>query len=246
MRWRGEKLLKLLFFTCGLFMLVTSCKKKTDDERPELELPELNTCKSVEAKAGLLSPGTGLYEYQSGGGVTIKINRGDIEGLTITLIDVSYPNQITYQLWGNTAESEEYAAMHENLNGKHIKNRIGSNRTIFFPDGTKLTCVAAGPDKSVTAISIYDGPNVHHINITCNKLEYSASNEAIAKRLDAMQPDGETSTYELTSTGLMFYNIYTEDTPGNKVEERINLGSLIYDEPKQIYDHYDDPRIAHT
>ncbi len=238
---RTGKLLKLLSFTCGLFLLFTHCKKKTNDE-----LPVLNTCKSVEAKAGLRSLGNGLYEYQSGGGVTIKINRGNIEGLTITLTDVSYPNQITYQLWGITDESEQYATMHENLNGKHIKDRMGSNRTIFFPDGTKLTCVAAGPNKSVTAISIYDGPNVHHLNITCDKVEYSGSDETIAKRLDAIQPDGETSTYELTSTGLMFYNIYTEDTPGNKVEQRINLGSLNNDNPKQVNDLYDDPRLAHT
>lgn len=238
---RSRNIVNLLSFVCCSFFLFTACKKKTEDG-----LPTLNTCKAVDAKAGLVSLGDGIYEYQSAGGVTIKIHRRDIGGLTITLTDTSYPNLITYQLWGITDESESYAAIHENLNGKHIKNRIGSNRTIFFPDGTKITCVAAGPDKSVTAISIYDGANVHHLNITCDKIEYSGSNEAIATRLDELQPDGETSTYELTSTGLMFYNIYTEDTPGNKVEKRVNLGSLVNDIPTQVNDLYDDPRLGHT
>ncbi len=239
---RPGKPVKLLSFACCSLFLFTACKKKTEDE-----LPTLNTCNAVEAKAGLVSLGNGIYEYQSAGGVTIKIHRRDVfEGLTITLTDASYPNTITYQLWGGTEESEHFSAMHENLNGKHIKDRIGNNRTIFFPDGTKITTVAAGPSKSVTAISIYDGPNVQHLNITCDKIEYSGSNEAIAKRLDELQPDGETSTYELTSTGLTFYNIYTEDTPGNKMEQRINLGSLVEDNPNQVNDLYDDPRLAHT
>ncbi|HRQ51216.1 MAG TPA: hypothetical protein PLR74_11805 [Agriterribacter sp.] len=200
----------------------------------------------MEAKAGLVSPGNGWYEYQSGGGVTIKIQQHvDFEGLRITLTDVSYPNHIEYEIWG-ISESGEHSAMHENLNGKHIKDRIGDNRTVFFPDGTKITCVAAGPNKSVTAISIYDGANAHHLNITCNTIEYSASNAAVAKRLDELQPDGETSTYELTDTGLMFYNIYTEDMPGNKVEQRVNLGALFNDNPNNVRDFYDDPRLDHT
>lgn len=64
------------------------------------------------------------------------------DGLTITMTDVSYPNRITYQLWGKSATGSLRAALHENLNGKHIKNRIGNNRTIFFPNGTKITGVA--------------------------------------------------------------------------------------------------------
>lgn len=241
---KPKGLFKLLPVACCVCLLFAACKK---DKAQQEELPTLNTCKSVEAKAGLLSLGNGLYEYTSGGGVTIKINRNDTQGsLKITLTDASYPNLITYELWGITDESESYATVHENLNGKHIKDRIGSNRTVFFPDGTKLTCVAAGPQKAVTAISIYDGPNAHHLNITCDKVEYSNSNEAIAKRLDELEPDGETSTYELTSTGLMFYNIYTEDTPGNKVEQRVNLGSLVNDDPHKVNDLYDDPRLVAT
>ena len=168
------------------------------------------------------------------------------EMVTITLTDVSYPNYITYQLWGKSPTGSPYAALHENLNGKHIKNRIGKNRTIFFPDGTKITCVSTGPEQSVTAVSIYDGDKVHHLNITCDKVEYSTADGAMAKKLEEMQPDGETSTYELIPTGLLFYNMYTEDTPGNKVYQRLNLGELHLSVPNQVSDLYDDPRLGHT
>ena len=133
--------------------------------------------------------------------------------VTITITDNSYPNLITYQLWGTSSTGNLYTALHENLNGKHIKNRISNSRTIFFPDGTKITCVSAGPEQAVTAVSIYDGASVHHINLICDKVEYSTASNEIAKRLDEQQADGETSTYELLPTVLIFYNIYTEDTP---------------------------------
>ena len=227
--------------SCSI-LVSSSCKKNKGEET---DLPVLGTCQQVEAKVGLQSLGNGIYEYNSAGGVTIKMHRIN-EMVTITLTDVSYPNYITYQLWGRSPTGSPYAALHENLNGKHIKDRIAKNRTIFFPDGTKITCVSTGPEQSVTAVSIYDGAKVHHLNITCDKVEYSNSDGQIAKRLDEMQPDGETSTYELNPTGLLFYNIYTEDTPGNKVYQRLNLGELHLSEPNRISDLYDDPRLSHT
>ncbi len=44
-------------------------------------------------------------------------------------------------------------------------------------------------------IDIYDGAGVHHINTTCNTLEYSAVNAGVSKKLDDLQPDGETSSH---------------------------------------------------
>ena len=229
-------------FLVSLLLLAVSCKK---DKGTESDLPALGTCQPVEVKAGFQSLGNGIYEYNSAGGVTVKMHR-TAEMVTITLTDASYPNFITYQLWGKSPTGSLHSALHENLNGKHIKNRIGKNRTIYFPDGTKITCVSTGPEQAVTAVSIYDGSKVHHLNISCDKVEYSAANGEIAKRLDALQPDGETSTYELIATGLLFYNIYTEDTPGNKVYERLNLGELHLSVPNQVSDLYDDPRLGHT
>ncbi len=176
----------------------------------------------------------------------IKINRHELKYLTITLTDISYPNTVTYELWGDISDAD-YFAPFESHNDKHLKNRIGSNnRTIFFLDGTKITCVSALPTASVSGISIYYSANVHHINVSCDKLEYSASNAIIANRLDEVQADGKNSTYELTEKRLIFYNIYTEDIPGTKVEQRINLGELQVEYPRMVNDLYDDPRLDHT
>ncbi len=91
---KSARLLTLLSFACWVCFLLTACKK---DKAQQEELPVLNTCKSVGATAGLLSPSNEWYKYQSGGGVTIKILRKD-EGLTITLTDVSYRNGIKYNV----------------------------------------------------------------------------------------------------------------------------------------------------
>lgn len=230
-----------LFFI-SMLVIIIACKKNKGEQS---NLPALGTCRPVDAKVGLQSLGDGIYEYNSAGGVTFKMHR-TAEMVTITMTDASYPNYITYQLWGKSSTGSLHSALHENLNGKHIKNRIGNNRTIFFPDGTKITCVSTGAEQPVTAVSIYDGAAVHHINITCDKVEYSTADAEMAKRLDELQPDGETSTYDLTPTGLLFYNIYTEDTPGNKVYQRLNLGDLYLSSPNQVSDLYDDPRLGHT
>lgn len=237
------RIILVLLAAAGLSFF--SACKKNGKEGPSDELPVLGTCDPVPVGSGLMSQGNGIYEYRSAGGVVFKMQRLN-EGLTITMTDNSYPNTVTYQLWGISPASEIRAALYENLNGKHVKNRIGNNRTIFFPDGTKITCVAAGPEKSITAVSIYDGATAHHLNINCDKVEYSRLDAALAKRLDDQQPDGETSTYELTSTGLTFFNIYTENTPGNKVEQRIDLGKLYSANPNRVDDLYDDPRLDHT
>ena len=233
---------RLIIAVAGLGLLTAvSCKKNKEQAE---ELPILGTCAPVTPKAGLTTGGEGIYEYNSAGGVVVKIHRKP-DVLTITMTDKSYPN-VTYQLWGSPTGGDMLAAAHESLNGKHLKDRIGTSRTIFWPDGTKITCVSTGPAKAVTAISIYDGSHVQHINIACDKLEYSASNAFVAKKLDDMQSDGETSTYERTPTGLIFYNSYTENIPGNKVNERVNLGELFIARPTQVNDLYDDPRLFHT
>jgi hypothetical protein len=136
--------------------------------------------------------------------------------------------------------------MHENLNGKHIKDRLGNNRSVVFPDGTKITLEAAGEAGALQAVSIYDGAESHRINATCVTLEYSALDAAAAQAMDDAQPDGETSTFIISPTGLIFKHIYIETTPGNKVPSSQKLGELYLNNPNQVTDYYDDPRLGHT
>lgn len=248
--------MKAQFITKGwlLFLglcLILSCSKDREDEEKD-DLPVLDTCKTMDALGGLKYMGGDMWEFQSASGTIIKLGKQiheDQYGLTATMTFQTFPGRNdTYQMWGGAEieNSGPYNAAYENLNGKYIKNRIGNSRTLIFPDGIKITFVSAGPAATITAISIYDGANMYHFNITCDTVEYSASNGAIAKQLEAMQADGETSEFEFTDTHVIMYNSYMENIPGQKIYERVDLGSLEKDNPKQINDLYDDPRVDFT
>lgn len=230
----------LLLAVLILSFPISCSKDRTGSE--EEELPVLGTCQEVNTDGGLTNPKTGQYLYRSSGGLDINIQRGfEMGSMIVTLTYEPFPGQfVTLELWGDGP------APHENLNGKHIKDRIGNSRTIIYPDGTKITFVSTGPTANITAISIYDGAKVHHINISCNKVEYSNSDASLSKLLDDQQADGETSVFEIKDTQFLLYNSYVEDTPGEKVYQRVDLGYIEKDDPKQIYDLYDDPRIDHT
>lgn len=238
---KGFNLRKVICVLCCISLLV-SCKK----DKPSA-LPDLGSCVAVATGNGLRMLEEGVYQFQSIGGAVITLERHSRESLVIQISDKAYTN-FQYEFWGDANPGELSPSSHENLNGKHMKDRVSANRSIIFPDGTKITMVASAPWHmgGTTAITIYDKAVVHHFNMTCYTLEYNSENAEIAKLLDDEQPDGETSTYEITETGLIFYNIYTEDSAGNKVWERVEIGTLSRDNPKQVNDLYDDPRLQHT
>lgn len=238
---------KVKLVSIALFLTLNACKKDNDNVKVEEPMPKLGTCQPVATSNGLIDNGDGSYEYKSQAGVTIKIHRDPSKGgLTITCTSVNFSHPFTYQMWGDGSTNDEFPATHENLNGKHLKDRIGKNRTIIYPEGVKITCEAIDSIRSMTAISIYEGSNAHHFNVKCGVIEYSASNGNVAKYFDEMQPDGETTTYEIIGDELMFYNIYTENEVGKKIENRVNLGSLIRGKTTQVNDLFDDPRLGHT
>lgn len=230
----------LLITVCLLtVMFFTSCKKEKNGE----ELPVFGTCQAVSA-TGHLSyiNATGPYTFRTNGGGTITIS--DLGQIIIT--HDSYPG-FKIEFWGgDITPSGKHSASHENLNGKHIKDRIGTRRTFIFPDGAKITFAAPPPFQPLTFISIYDGAEVHRINPGCNTVEYSMINSTIAKQLDDAEEDGETSTIGFTATGLLWNNIYTEDTSGNKIMNLVPLGELNKSMPSMVNDFYDDPRLGHT
>lgn len=228
----------------ALIVCLTACKKDKEDPTDE-QLPTLATCKSVTPTSGVSGPdAAGNFTLRTSGGGKIIVNHE----LYITISYDSYPDNFSLELWGTVDINgkNKNAGTHENLNGKHIKDRLGAVRTIIFPDGAKLTVVAEGVYERIVSVTLFDGDKVHHINTICNILEYSGSSAKVAQWLDAEQPDGEAGGFEITATGLIFYNSYTEDVKGNKVIERQNLGGLEKGKPNLINDYYDDPRIGHT
>lgn len=239
------KKFKFIALTFILLLSIFSCSKDDDTAT------ETQDCQLVFVSDGLsASENCGLYEYVSASGVTIKI---DSHG-AITYTDAStFPNVFTTQLWGSDGTDNSFLfGNHENLNGKHIKDRFGINRTILHPNGLKITCVSTGTFPSIagedyfTAVTIYDGSIVHHINLLTYEVEYSENNQSISNTIDANEADGETTTYEVVGEMLYFYNIYTENELGNKIIERVDLGSLNSSNPNQVNDLFDDPRLGHT
>jgi len=206
----------------------------------------LGTCQPV-AQAGCFSTTTidGIFTYATSGGGEISIDLKKPGYHTIQIRHKAYPG-FSLRLWGHRALGDRVFQM-EHLNDRHIKNRLGSRRTIIFPDGAKMTLVTSGEEAPALSLSIYDGSQVHHINLTCGVLEYSnASSADLARRMDEAEADGEAGGFEITDTGLIFFNLYTEDEPGRKVENRYDLGELDRNAPDQVKDHYEDPRLGNT
>lgn len=227
-------LLTVTFFSCS----------NDSDPCEGTQLPVTGTCTPVTPHGNLIhNPATGAFSYTTSGGGLITFD---------TTLKISHTTNtiFEYEVWGgyyDTMGIGQLSLVHENLNGKHIKDKIGVNRTIIFPDGAKITWSAESDTLKVLTFSIYDGVNSYRINSLCNNvLEYSGSDECITKLMDAQEPDGETGSFEISSEKVLIYNLYMEVTPGNKVEDRYDLGEIFFNNPNNVRDYFDDPRYLHT
>jgi hypothetical protein len=232
---------RFLFPIFLLMLSLSACKKNKEEEK----LPEFGTCDPMTV-AGHMSQesASGPFTFLTSGGGKILIT----PGRNIIISHRDYEN-FKIEFWGGeeVVNGDDIMSYnHENLNGKHVKDRINTRRTVVFPDGAKITMVAKGPYEEMLSISIYDGAEVHYINAGCNTLEYSTINSTVSKKLDEQEADGETSSFEFTTTGLLYFNKYKEDTPGNKVDDYYKIGELSRDNPTQVRDYYDDPRLGNT
>lgn len=228
--------------TIVVLFLTSACSK---DEVSKEDFPIFGTCKPVDFTGNLSqSISENTYTYLTSGGGKIVMDQKN------AYIGISHKNYTIFkiELWGTVEVNGEtlYSANHENLNGKHIKDRFGNRRTIIFPDGAKITMITSGKYGPLVSVSIRDGNEYHYLNFNCKTLEYSSINSPYSQRLDEAEADGETGTFEITETGLNFFNIYIEDTPGNKIEEKVPLGRIYKDKPNETIDDYDDLRLPNT
>ena len=238
-------------FSLALFFLTLACSDDGEKQEataiiPELVLPEFGKCAPVTQVSNLTIENTAAgpkYHYISSGGAKI-----DIDPMFNVVAKYSGYANFNLEYWGNVNVDGtlKIGASHENLNGKHIKDRVGLRRTLVFPDGVKFTMIANGEQGQLLSISIFDGPMMHHINTVCNTIEYSASNLELTKAIDNSEADGETAIFELTTTGLLYSNIYTENVAGTKVQSAVKLGEIFLANPGQVNDYYDDPRLLAT
>jgi hypothetical protein len=222
---------------------LTACKKNGGISGDDL--PVFGTCNQVSLVSNshlTYDAGTGYTFHTSGGGIIIVDRQNYIK-----YMHDAYPG-FNISWWSDATVNGQpvNSAEHESLNGKHIKDRSGSVRTLLFPDGAKLTLVTDGEVGPVLSITIFDGKEVHHINTACNTLEYSTTDSPFAKALDDREADGEAAIIEFTTSGLLYVNLYFEATPGNKVMNRVVLGEIFRDDPSRVNDDYDDPRYGNT
>ena len=223
-----------LIAICSLMLF--ACKKDKNDDT--VNLPQFGTCNAAAA-AGKLSfnAATGNYVFRTSGGGTITINPAS----HITLFHDDYPS-FDIQLWGtvNTGGQVKTAGTHESLNGKHLKDRISSRRTVYFPDGSKFTLVSNGIVEPILSISIYDGAECHHLNFNCssNTIEWSTASNGFTEQLDLNEADGEAGGFQFTSTGLIFNDYYVEETVGNKLVDTIPIGEIFRANPSQVVDYW--------
>lgn len=224
----------LLFITSILF----SCKKNKDENKEV----QLGTCKPVPAKGSFSqASATAPFVYKTADGWTITINLKN----SIKIQHDTYQHY-SLELWG-IVTTGDLSGNHESLNGKHIKDRLTNKRSFILPGGTKITMHVKDLSYTVlTSVSIYDGAESHHINATCHTIEYSGTDATITQQLDSRQADGETAAIEISDSGLLLVNIYNEESPGNKITERVLLGELFKNNPTRVNDYFDDPRFGHT
>lgn len=219
---------------------------------PDLEIPavvpapvaEIETActATTEPRGRLVRDAGGQFTYVTGSGLwTLKLDQHTI---TLTRSGV-----FTWQVWGDP---------HENLNGKHVKDWLGTRRTLLLDDGTRITMHAEGPHGVVHTTSVYDGAQSHEIGNIGNVLRHSCVNAEVASSREAAEADGET-LYLVNLRGpamvqgyLYGENVYTETAVGDGAAEPefvpVPLGETGDHDtnPNQVNDLYDDPRLGHT
>lgn len=135
----------LIAFT---FPLLFSCQK--DDNIDEASLPDVNTCRVISDQGGILTDtydGDLVFDYNSSDNdYNIKIAPAVI---TIT----NKERLFSVQLWGGNDSTAK--ALHENLNGKHIKDRKSSSRTFICSDNLKLTTTPLTPKQEKSSESAF-------------------------------------------------------------------------------------------
>ncbi|MGV8878134.1 MAG: hypothetical protein ACOH2A_03790 [Sphingobacteriaceae bacterium] len=228
-------------------MSVSACKKHKKDQKDQFKDESCIPVVSTGRIAANTSGDQFAFRTTGGGHVTLNINTEKSTFRSIKITHEAYPG-FNLELWGDTTVKGmvRTSANHESLNGKHIKDRIGTRRSIIFPDGAKLTLFAEGRKGPLLYVSVYDGAESHRINLTCNTLIKSSTAPAVARQLDEEEADGETGGFEITPTGLLFFNLYTEDTPGVKTGKRENLGEIFRSDPTRVNDYFDDSTRAST
>lgn len=192
----------------------------------------------VDKKGRLTEPTRGNFEVVTAGGWTIHM-----QATTFTLTDPS--GKHTWQAWGD-------GNVHENLNGKHLKDWFSTTRTILIPGDGMITMTSAFNttlgSNTIKTISIYDADQSHRLDMHLGTVLMS---ELRTRLGEAAEPDGETCRFWDTGNGSYLENIYTQEAQDNNgqplPQTHVPLGTTGGPaNPTQVNDLIDDPRLLHT
>ncbi len=167
-------------------------------------------------------------EYTTSGGYTVEVDKHTIK--------ITDPCGNELKHWGDP---------HENLNGTHIKDWEGKQRSILLDDGTKISMSATGPHGVTETMSIYDGNQNVQIDNRKNEVTHHSFNPWDTHLREVRQHDGETAVFRPTRDGgAEYYNVYTEDKDFNVTRLHDALGRIGGN--GRVHDLYDDPRLSKT
>lgn len=117
---------------------------------------------------------------------------------------------------------------HEYLNGKHVKDWQGKDRTVILPDGTKITMNADSPQGLVKGLSIYDGDRNIQVDNLANKITSQSNNGYETRAKEAWQADGETAMVSYGRDGINYSNLYNQDKNLGFTSAFKDIGTMPY------------------
>lgn len=231
--------------SAGLATITASSEGKSATAQITVNAPPPANCVST-TQVGRLTldglPGQGPYSYFTSGGWRVLVR----STWSVRILHPARPWHI--EIWGEPTGPQSPVLIHENLSGKHIKDRISlPSRTIHLPDGATITLF--GLDSPANAgVSIYDNDQTHRIMFQNYGVTHSCGLPRFGETDEA---DGEASEAVMNSIGMLWQNVYNQEElpgriPGPKVPAVQPLGQTDHNNLNQVIDYYDDPRLGHT
>jgi hypothetical protein len=201
---------------------------------------------SATAPTGRLEfiPADNAYRYTTSGGWTVTV----VGVGQVVIVNPMYGVGGTkVEFWGGIDGTGVFNFGHENMNGKHIKDRVGDQRTIHTLDGAIITLNA---NPNLGRISIYDHDETHRLERVGETVVVSRSCN-LPFFEEELESDGEASGFLIDAQGYLWQNLYDQGTepngaPGPKIPNVRPLGRVNDQLPGNIQDYYDDPRLGHT
>ena len=195
---------------------------------------------------------TGRLTTRAEGGYTYVTKSGEwnvrLVGLTLT---ITHPGRgFKSEHWGMQSHGgPELPLVHENLNGKHIKDMLGTQRTELLTDGTIITINAAF-GAAQASVSIYDADQTHRLIATENNVTIQRSC-LIGRFGEAEEYDGETTGFVFDGTITWWRRLYNQGVsaqgvPLQKIPDPMDYGEVDTANPHNVRDWYDAPRWPHT